>query len=396
MNATASLGKSVNTEGGRSLVVQGFARFGGLHCETSALKKILDHANISYSEEFLFGTGGGIGFVFWRTAKDPVPFVGGRNGKFPEFVMRAGEGIGQRVKVIKSGSEKRAYELLIAELSQGRPVVCYGDIMFLPYFHVSRHFGGHAFVVYGVDETRDRVLISDRGARPQTVSLGDLARARNSKTSVFAPKNSQLRVSFNPTAKTTGESVRKTIQATCDAMLRPPISNFGLLGLERFRSYMEYAFGSLGPRQLCDLAIATYVNLELAGTGGSAFRRMYRRFLEEAAGLSTALPVTEAMGWIDQSIAAWKRLIDGLLPPVGPAVSRLRRALDEKERAFEQGGPEGTREGARCQIEIEQLHPSAAEELSDHRDDLIEATRCIHDIRRHEAACFRCLDRSLE
>jgi Butirosin biosynthesis protein H, N-terminal/Domain of unknown function (DUF4872) len=391
---TATYPAAVSTGQG-CIAVRDFANFGGRHCETSALQKVLDHAGIHYSEEFLFGMAGGAGFVFWLAGNETVPFVGGRNGKFPEFIMRAGEAVGQKVSVVTTTSDKRAYQRLIAELEQGQPVVCYGDILFLPYFHASRHFGGHAFVVYGIDEANDQVWISDRGREPQTVSRSDLAMARNSKTKVFAPHNAQLQITMDATAELGKESVRRAVLESCDAMRNPPIRNFGLPGLEKFRSYLRDAFSRLPALALCDLALTTYVNLQLAGTGGCAFRRMYRDFLIEAADCDRRLPLDEALPWLNRAIIAWGKLIDGLLPPIGAAISELRKNLDAKERAFEQGGEEGFQLGSRCQAEIQRLRPDAAGELSRHRAELMEAADHLQEIQREEAACFEILDRRL-
>jgi hypothetical protein len=376
--------------------VKDFSFFGGQHCETSALQKVLAHAGVHHSEEFLLGMAGGVSFVFWLSGREDVPFVGGRNGKFPEFITRLGHAIGQRVDVITTGSEKRAYQRLVVELEQRRPVVCYGDIVFLPYFHVSRHFGGHAFVVYAIDEPGDQVWISDRGRHPYIVSRSDLAKARNSRTTVFAPKNAQLQVTADPEARVGSEAVRRAILESCDAMQKPPIRNFGLAGLEKFRRYLKDAFGSLPADSLWDLAVTTYVNLELAGTGGCAFRRMYRKFLAEAAELHGQLPLEDAIPWLDQSIVAWEKLIDGLLPSGGAALAQLRQTLDAKERAVEQGGEEGSRTGARCQAEIECLHHESTQELSERRAELIGCADYLKEIQRTEAACFALLERRLQ
>ena len=46
------------------LMVQGFKEFIGKHCETTALKRVLDRHGISLSEEMLLGLGGGAGFIY--------------------------------------------------------------------------------------------------------------------------------------------------------------------------------------------------------------------------------------------------------------------------------------------------------------------------------------------
>jgi len=47
------------------LMLEGFKQFVGKHCETTALKRVLDYHGIYLSEEMLLGLGGGIGFIYW-------------------------------------------------------------------------------------------------------------------------------------------------------------------------------------------------------------------------------------------------------------------------------------------------------------------------------------------
>jgi len=47
------------------LTIQGFKQFGGKHCQTSALKNILDYHGLHLSEEMLLGLMGGVGFIYW-------------------------------------------------------------------------------------------------------------------------------------------------------------------------------------------------------------------------------------------------------------------------------------------------------------------------------------------
>lgn len=46
------------------LIIQGFNQFGGKHCQTAALKNVLDYHGLHLSEEMLLGLGGGIGFIY--------------------------------------------------------------------------------------------------------------------------------------------------------------------------------------------------------------------------------------------------------------------------------------------------------------------------------------------
>ena len=72
------------------LMIQGFEPFVGKHCETSALKRVLDYHGLSLSEDMLFGLGGGIGFIYWCTRTMPGPFIGTRNGKIPDLIADEG------------------------------------------------------------------------------------------------------------------------------------------------------------------------------------------------------------------------------------------------------------------------------------------------------------------
>jgi hypothetical protein len=67
----------------------------GKHCETSALKRVLDYHGLPLSEEMLLGLGGGIGFIYWYMKTMPSPFIGTRYVKgtdFPTNICRRNEG----------------------------------------------------------------------------------------------------------------------------------------------------------------------------------------------------------------------------------------------------------------------------------------------------------------
>ena len=371
-----------------------FNHFGGRHCETSAARKVLAHAGAEYTEEFLFGMAGGVGFVFWKQAGMKTPFVGGRNGKFPDYIESLGLALGHKITVVQTNSERRAYAGLITELGQGRPVVCYGDIHYLPYFHTQRHFGGHAFVVYAIDEPNNKAWISDRGEYPRLVTLQQLAQSRASKTTVFSPKNAQLRLEVNPASKLSVPDIWQAIHKSYQAMCEPPISNFGLAGLEKLGKWLRQAIQDLPERELCELLISLYVNLELAGTGGCAFRSMYHQFLIEVRQWIAPRPIDEALDYFQRSIQSWTVFINGLLPPVGFATMKLAEELQAKERAFEQATTDGVQAAATHAKRVAELIQSAAVELTAARKELQANTQNLAEISRWEAAAFQVLERA--
>lgn len=373
------------------LRVEGFARFGGRHCETSAVRKVLSHLGAEYTEEFLFGMAGGIGFIFWNQAGAAAPFVGGRNGKFPQYAESLGSALGHKITVRQTGSEKAAYAALVSDLAAGRPVVCYGDIAYLPYFHTDRHFGGHAFVVYAIDESTGEVWISDRGEYPRLITSADLGRARGSGTSVFRPKNAQLRIDVNRNAEIGPGDILATIERSREAMCEPPISNFGLKGIQKFGAWLKHSIEEQPPAELARLLVSAYVNLELAGTGGCAFRRMYRQFLAEAREYLPGSSLDDAIEHFERAIEAWSHLINGLLPAAGAASIELKQQLDAKERSFEKAPTNEVGRGTIHARRVGELVAPAGHEFATRRRELARTTGAIDEIVRWETAAFEAL-----
>jgi hypothetical protein len=379
--------------GGQCLRVEGFDHFGGWHCETASLRKVLRFHGVALSEEMLFGLGGGIGFMHWWAPNAGPPFVGGRNGAFPDFILRAGRGAGQRIEVLRAPNPERGYENLIAELRQGRPVICYGDIFFLPYFHASRHFGGHAFVVYGLDEVTGQVLISDRGRSHRVIMIDELARARGSMAPPFPAANAQLEIDINASAGPGEQQLREAIQTCCQAMIEPPSDNFGLPGLLTFADQLDRVVADAPAEDLLEILQSAYVDLEFAGTGGSAFRALYRTFLAEAQLLLDDPALAEALPLAGVAVAAWAELIDTLLPPLGPGLRELRDGLRAKERLFEEGTAEQVANASEICGQLTSVRSAAASEVARHRRELPELRRRLAEVHRIEMRLFTALSR---
>jgi hypothetical protein len=68
-----------------TLVLKDFTSTGGKHCQTTAMKAVLDYSGIQLSEDMLLGLGGGIGFIYWYMKLMPAPFVGGEKCETGRF-----------------------------------------------------------------------------------------------------------------------------------------------------------------------------------------------------------------------------------------------------------------------------------------------------------------------
>jgi len=166
----------------------------------------------------------------------PSPFIGTRYGKSADFPINICRRIGADASVIETSSPKRGYEELKALLRAGEPAVVYGDMVYLPYLAIPEvaHFGGHAVVVFGLDEERDEVYIYDRGRNSVTVRIADLARARGSKFPPFPPKHRLLKIRYPSKVGNLEEGIKESIRECCKNMLKPPIKNIGLAGIEKW------------------------------------------------------------------------------------------------------------------------------------------------------------------
>jgi len=346
------------------LMLDGFEPFVGKHCETTALKKALDYHKLSLSEEMLFGLGGGIGFIYWYMRTMPAPFVGGRHGKATDFLSNACQRIGADVTIMETSSPRKGYEELKASLRAGEPAVVYGDMVYLPYTATPEvaHFGGHAFVVFGLDEARDEVYIYDRSRDPVTVSMSELARARSSRFPLFPPKHKLLKISYPERIGNLEDGIRESIRECCQDMLAPSIRNTGLPGMEKWADVImrwPVRFNKIG---LLNALINGFTYIEIAGTGGSAFRPMYARFLEEASYITSIRALKEVAEMMNEAAGVWSEIASGFMPDSWTNLRQLRGLMVEKNRLFEEQEPGALETMLRIN---EQLHELAGKALAD-------------------------------
>ncbi|MGA9070930.1 MAG: BtrH N-terminal domain-containing protein [Terracidiphilus sp.] len=271
----------------------------GCHCVTNSLAKIFHNAGHPLSEEMLLGLGAGMGFIYWqmKMGAGTILFVGGRaNPK--NFYQDLSDRTGVEIREICTASAKKAEAELLCELARKKPVMLGGDMGFLPWFDFPEdyHFGGHAFVVCGYDGEQT-VLASDMDPQMSGVKRGfyapvkleQLAKARSSAFKPFPPKNLRLEFDFAGFRAPGRREILGSITQTVDALLRPPIKNFGIAGLRHTAKQILRWPSFFNEKELRENLFNLYVFIEIGGTGGGCFRPMYARFLEESAGI-LALP----------------------------------------------------------------------------------------------------------
>jgi hypothetical protein len=367
------------------LILEGFKPFIGKHCETTALKRALDYHGLNLSEEMLLGLGGGIGFIYWYMKMMPSPFVGGRNGKVAEFAVTACNRLGAEVTVMETASASKGYEELKALLRDGELAVTYVDTAYLPYLAVPEqaHFGGHVVAVFGLDEDRDIVHIYDRGRNPVTAIIADLARARGSKFPPFPPKNRLLKIRYPARISGLSTGIKDSILECCHNMLKPPIKNIGLAGMQKWAEMVVKWPEQFKGLNLLGALMNGFMYIEIGGTGGSAFRYMYAEFLEEASSIINQPSLKEVAEMMRRSAVIWSQIAAGFLPDSWPNLNRMRQLIVEKNRLFEEQEPGALDGMLQINSEFDVLVAKAVEDLSRPPTFLFDVQRNIlrcHDV----------------
>ena len=377
------------------VVLDGFEAFVGKHCESSALKRALEYHGLTLSEEMLLGLGGGIGFIYWYMKMMPSPLIGSRYGKGADFPTNICRRIGAEVSIVETSSAKKGYEELKALLLSGEPAVVYLDMAYLPYLALPEeaHFGGHVVLVFGLDEERDEVHIYDRGRNPVTASLGDLARARGSKFPPFPPRHRLLKINYPPEIADLEEGIKESIRECCQNMLKPPIKNIGLAGMEKWAKIVIKWPDEFQGINLMGALMNTFIYIEIGGTGGSAFRPMYARFLEEASDITGKHALKEVAEMFRESAGVWSEIARQVMPDSLPSLGRMRELMLEKNRVFEEQAEGVLKTILKINDETDKLMVTAVEDLKKPPGFLSDVQKSILKCREIEKRAFEKLNR---
>jgi hypothetical protein len=260
----------------------------GSNCTTTAMMNLLRYHGLSISEELCLGVGSGLGFTYLRGIRLPLFLVFGRSDDLELNLARA---VGMHMVLQSHPDPAEAWRGVVAELESTGPVLLDTDVSKMPYTAEALAWpsfgshGGHKVVVTGYSERDEQVEICDYlWSRPRRVALRDLWAAWVSDDGpAMGARNYWYRVVVPGHFEELGHAVREGIRMNLHRMTQPWDKFFGLPALKAFLSGVTGWRFALPPPRLMAQARASYVSLEVGGTGRGAFRRMYGRFLREAA-----------------------------------------------------------------------------------------------------------------
>ena len=382
------------------MIIHSFKTYGGKHCETTAVNHVLRYYGIELSEDLLLGLGGGIGFIYWYMKQMSAPLVGGRSGgrdfNLIDNIVRR---IGGTTDILSTSSATKALGWLMEDLENGRPLICYGDMAYLPYLGMSEdeHFGGHVYVVYGVDEEKDQVWIADRSANPFVVGLDDLAKSRGSKFPPFPPHHMTIRVHAPDVCDDLKPGILQAIKDCARGLEEAPISNAGLRGIEKWAKQVLVWPKQFPGRSFLDCLTSVFLYIEIGGSGGSAFRKMYSSFLREASDITGLGALNGAADAYRRSAEIWREIAVSALPDRIPSLKRCRRLIEGRNDTMEQNGEMTATKAERLSGEIETAAEVAASDLTD--DDkarlMGQLNRKILELHAAEVEAHRVLSKAV-
>ena len=277
----------------------------GSHCESSSMRDLFEYYDFPMSEPMAFGLDATLGFSFFDTTNnvsfipesDTPFFIGGKQGTI-ESNSLACRLLGINLRKQSFQSAEKAWEESKKLINQNIPLILQIDLGYLPYFEEGEniHFGGHAITLAGYDELKRVAYIGDSEFDGfQEVSIEKLKKGRSSKygPKFMHPNNAQFSMQKRPDGKhpPLAAGVKLAIQKVVNNMLRPSINNIGVQGLRLFAQSIpnwkvklqgktrDPLKRSISRARLMFELIHGYI--ETWGTGGAAFRKLYRKFLEE-------------------------------------------------------------------------------------------------------------------
>jgi len=318
-------------------IVESFVHQPGVHCESSAIRDVLEYHGLRLSEAIVFGLDCTFGFIYWKQ-KSAIPpvHIGGKIRKFPNTLPKF---LGINVERKTTSRQKKAWQSIKEMLDKDVPVPIFADIYYLDYMNVPKepwnHFGAHMIVLVGYNEEKSEAYVADTSFNGlQAISLKSLAQARNSKYKPFPPKNTWFNISLPAKQQRLNQAVKNALSETAKDMLNPPTRNFGIKGIRQLADDIPNWPKLLDSKQLRLTLFLTYIDMEEAGTGGGNFRKLYSLFLKEAGELIPDRSLREAGKKLDNSADAWSEIAHSLLKAsqsenVAEIISKAREKIIE-------------------------------------------------------------------
>lgn len=386
------------------LLIENFKHMTGSNCQLSSLRKVLAHYDINISEPMILGLCSGLGFFYFYMKRLPFPMTLGLGVKKTEVFERVLNRLGGSVKVTETASINTAHNNLINILEKGQPAITFVDFAYCPFFFAdgvkipnekAGHFGGHTFVTYGIDDEKNEAYISDRFAKPFTITYNELKDARNSKYAPFPAKNKLVELIIPKKIKPIKDILPNAIKENINFMYNPPIKNMGLPGFQKWRTMLPTWGQDFNVDDLSFGLVMNFIYIETGGTGGSMFRILFKEFLKEAGLLLNNDGLLKASNNYEKIIEIIHTIGKLLLPDDLPNMKKLRELFLKTNKVQEKGEEDYRKQLKIIDIEIEKAKEGVKEEIDIWKKKIPKLDKAIQEWYNLESQAWETIKNSI-
>lgn len=286
-------------------IVSGFAHVPGVHCGSTALRDMFRHIGLDYDEALCFGLGSGLGFFYYINPHGkPLSHaiyartINLEHDACVHLALDWQEGV----------DDDAAHAWLEAKdwVDGDIPVLLHVELSRLPYYRTRTPFPGHRVLLVGYDDARQVALLADTAfLELQEISYAALQEARTATIPPIPLHNEWLAVKPTVPSRALVEAIHGALHDNALGMNLDRAPYFGIMGMESLaEDFVNWA--NAPDWDMC--ARFAYQNIEVRGTGGSAFRRMYAQFLHQAEALDERLRGAGLAATMDEIADDWSGL----------------------------------------------------------------------------------------
>lgn len=380
----------------------------GLVPGSTALRVLLAHREIEFSEPMAFGLAGGVGIgqfsFFYEKADFASFFIAGRHcwHDHVTYLKRGLARLNQTPAIKESSTPKAAEKALCEMIDSHGPCVAWVDLALLPHRglgHWKETGGGyHIITVYSLKG--DTALIGDLTDEPIEIALADLTAARGrikkDKYRLLGIENGGQPGGLKPLVKDALAACHRGLTGADG--VKSARKNFSLDCLltwaERLTSTTDkdrwdQVFAP-GHRMFNGLMSLHYF-IEHAGTGGGLCRPLMADFLLEAA-KELREPRLKSLGERYVKLGEqWSELADLALPDGVPLLADVKKQLADYSESFHSDEPSVDRSICwqaiqECERMAQQKFPLSPAACADLQSQLRERVLEIHaaEVAAHE------------
>ena len=257
-------------------VISGFQHSAGRHCGSTSLRDISNFGGWPLSEAAVFGLASGLASYF---IESPGIFMG-RCRNLEVNYLKAFR-LPYVIRQYKTFRE--LHDFIDSKMKNGQPVMLQGDVHGLSYYNSPVHFPGHKFVICGKDA--DTFYAADTNfAEYQAVSLKALEKTTayedNIWPGIFTAFDIELPLPALDAARGL-QSLKTSFSVQLKELAQPddPVFKGGHTGLQLWAQSLNVDIWKDANFKIISRFV--YQVIEKRGTGGGAFRGLYKDFLTE-------------------------------------------------------------------------------------------------------------------